>query len=692
MGRSLITMAMLMAFPTQHYAQQWVQTNGPTGGTVPHVIALDSGIFIGTDGAGVLRSTNGGLSWTTASPDMPNAYIRAMTRLGGHLFVSTYDGVFRSTDAGATWEHADSGLAGEDVLVLHGSGTELFAGTGSPPGGIFHSTDEGTSWIRINPGQVIPWIIALQSVDSFLFAGTGGGGVFRTSDGGGTWTEVNTGLTDKWVKSLTVSGSSVFVGTTSGGVFRTTNYGGNWVRVSSGLPPVSTVFALLPKNGTIFAGIYGGVYRSTNNGSSWSPMTGGLTDTEVRSLATDDTLLFAGTGHGGVFRASVNGGSWATVNAGLINTTVMTTASMGTTLLAGLYRLGLFRSTDAGSTWLSVGEPLSNVSIHTLTVRNGFFIAGSDDGVFFSSDSGLSWTAVNSGLPSSGHGFVTSFTATGNTLFAASTSEIYRLEDGDTVWTRSDSGISGMYAVTTLAVSGDILFAGSGGDGVFISTDNGRNWSPSIAGLTDLNIASLAVRGTDVLAGTRFGGVFVSTDSGQNWIEANAGLPPSAWGVSSFAMAGDNLFIVAGGMVYFTAGETIAWLPFGAGLPDGRSITLSGDDLFAGTEYRGVWRRSIVTGVATPPLQLPRSYSLEQNYPNPFNPVTTIRYGLPNTGRVRIEVYTVLGQMVVNLVDGVQPAGFHVTSLDASNLPGGIYFCRIVAGSYTDAIKMLLIK
>ena len=91
--------------------------------------------------------------------------------------------------------------------------------------------------------------------------------------------------------------------------------------------------------------------------------------------------------------------------------------------------------------------------------------------------------------------------------------------------------------------------------------------------------------------------------------------------------------------------------------------------------------------------ELPVSAELNQNYPNPFNPSTVIRYGIPQSGEVRLEVFDLLGRRVATLVDNERKsAGYHQVSFDASNLASGIYFYRIVAGKYVDSKRMTLIK
>ncbi len=98
-----------------------------------------------------------------------------------------------------------------------------------------------------------------------------------------------------------------------------------------------------------------------------------------------------------------------------------------------------------------------------------------------------------------------------------------------------------------------------------------------------------------------------------------------------------------------------------------------------------------ITGVDERP-EVPSVVSLSQNYPNPFNPATRIEFALPKESKVTLEVFNLLGERVIMLVDEVRSAGYHVTTFNASSLPSGLYVYRLSADQMTFTRKMMLVK
>ncbi|MBI1767735.1 MAG: discoidin domain-containing protein, partial [Bacteroidetes bacterium] len=110
------------------------------------------------------------------------------------------------------------------------------------------------------------------------------------------------------------------------------------------------------------------------------------------------------------------------------------------------------------------------------------------------------------------------------------------------------------------------------------------------------------------------------------------------------------------------------------------------------------YQTSSTTGVDGAVDDLPQKYFLSDNYPNPFNPSTDLRYAVTYPGLVSLKVYNLIGEQVATLVNEYKDAGVYSVQFSGNNsvsgtsLPSGIYFYRMVAGSFSQTKKMMLLK
>ncbi|MGE5352195.1 MAG: T9SS type A sorting domain-containing protein [Acidobacteriota bacterium] len=86
-----------------------------------------------------------------------------------------------------------------------------------------------------------------------------------------------------------------------------------------------------------------------------------------------------------------------------------------------------------------------------------------------------------------------------------------------------------------------------------------------------------------------------------------------------------------------------------------------------------------------------KSYSLSA-YPNPFNPVTMLEFNIPSAGKIELKIYDALGKEVTTLVNEERNEGRYKVQFNASQLPSGIYLCRMSAGNYNVTKKVVLLK
>jgi hypothetical protein len=98
------------------------------------------------------------------------------------------------------------------------------------------------------------------------------------------------------------------------------------------------------------------------------------------------------------------------------------------------------------------------------------------------------------------------------------------------------------------------------------------------------------------------------------------------------------------------------------------------------------------TGVNNIQNTIPDQFELHQNFPNPFNPATTIHFKIKEKCNVKLDVYTVQGRLVANLVNREYSSGNYDLLFSGDKLPSGIYFYRFQAGRYTDVKKMILLE
>ncbi len=101
---------------------------------------------------------------------------------------------------------------------------------------------------------------------------------------------------------------------------------------------------------------------------------------------------------------------------------------------------------------------------------------------------------------------------------------------------------------------------------------------------------------------------------------------------------------------------------------------------------------SIPMGIVKYNNENPFNYKLEQNYPNPFNPETTIKFQIPENNFCSLKLFDACGREIKLLINENLAAGYYKVTLNAGDLPGGVYFCRLISGTNNSAIKLVLVK
>jgi photosystem II stability/assembly factor-like uncharacterized protein len=501
---------------------------------------------------------------------------------------------------------------------------------------------------------------------------------------------------------MTTDGTNLFVGTDTG-VYQYSEGDGNWIVL--GLVS-NQIMALAVSNNTLYAGGVRaqGIFVSTDNGNNWKSINTGLTDKNVLALVVKDDNIFAGTEYGGIFLSINNGSNWVPFNNGLIYADIQVLYADNNpnnrgNLYAGIYGDGISVTSDGGDNWTYINNGLTNSDVHSIVCFydndvDTIILAGDSDGhIYRSKDNGISWVESDSGIQK--YWNISAMVVCGKDLYTGTSKGIYRSTNNGEFWSVSRNGLGNIGAdVSSMAVKGTKIFAGLYGDGVFVTSDNGNNWTEINNGLSDLLIQSIAVAGNNLYAGTRSSGAFISSDDGMNWQQVNSGI--TDLNIKALIAVDTIIFAGCSNSIFYSTNHGVNWISIDECSNKGiiSSLAISGSNLFVGTN-KGVWKRSlseIITSIDEKLKQLPSRFSLEQNYPNPFNPSTTIKFSLPKASYVTLNIFNSLGQEVAKLVSQYISAGTYTTLWKAVGIPSGVYFYRITAGEFLETKKLLLIK
>jgi hypothetical protein len=494
-------------------------------------------------GVGVLKSTDGGTTWTAINNGLGNLYVgslfihptnpQILLAGTGNVTYSAGAGVYRTTNGGATWQLAGAppiknGLSIESVEYSTGTPTIAYA-AGDSSEGFYKSTDSGATWTLVSAKWGPSGIRAGQPIDmqldprnaQRLFVNNYAGGNFLSTDGGQTWSAASTGYTGANVQDVAVDptyGARVYAMPRSG-PFSSTDGGATWNGINPSSPGTGIIegaaIAVHPSNPNtlLISNAQRGVtYGSTDRGVTWTLVTDFTA--ELNGLSVSDrhqqeqgmrTFAFASSDPSKVY--------------GGFGILFCAREPVSSASLCGLPTIAsIFTSADGGATWTRHNGVVGNRTVSRIVVdpQNALRAWASTlgGGVFITTDGGNTWTASNSGLTSLNVWSLALTATNANVLYAGTVaSGVFKSTDGGGTWSAASAGMSATEPVSALVVSpvdANVVYAGSRASGVYLSTNAGASWTLDSTGLRQraIQALSLSASGTVLYAATQGEGVY----------------------------------------------------------------------------------------------------------------------------------------------------------------------------------------
>ncbi len=369
---------------------------------------------------------------------------------------------------------------------------------------------------------------------------------------------------------------------------------------------------------------------------------------------------------------------------------------------------GVYKSTDGATTWQLISNGLITnqaKNVYQLLVKGNTIYAATVDGIYKSIDAGSNWVKKSNGInigPGAIYEFTESIFEHDSSLFTGAWSGIYRSTDGAENWIITNVSGSGPGPKYFVNHSGTLFAARETNNSPYgyKSTDDGITWNP----LTSISVPVITYLSESgrLWAGT-IHGVWLSTNSGTTWEHRSNGLSPDPYSSSIIRVNGKLVTSLkfGGSGVFFSTDEGMNWEEISEGLPFLNTINkliVYEDKIIAATSD-GLWQRDtseVVTALEERNRLLVK-FKLYPNYPNPFNPETVIRYQLPSSSAVNLDIYNLMGQKIKTLVSAKQSTGSYQVKWDGKNHAGipvasGVYLYRLKANAGVQSKKMILMR
>lgn len=330
----------------------------------------------------------------------------------------------------------------------------------------------------------------------------------------------------------------------------------------------------------------------------------------------------------------------------------------------------MFRTTNGGTNWEVIINNLyaNDIAIINKDTMLAVSNSGFDGGVYRSTNGGYNWQALG---PTGGSGQPSKIYMYNKDMGFCLGGEMRKTTNGGVNW----FAIPGETYASIMFV--DSLTGWKGYDSIKKTTNGGLNWfSQQLPNLTHSWVTSYVFAqnkdtvwlvGDDALNAP----IYKTTNGGVNW---------------GYQRADTSIHISVYGFIYF-ATNRIGWAN-ALYQPQNSNIhtTTGGNNI------------TYFTGIKLIENYVPSGYTLGQNYPNPFNPTTNIPFELNEASYITLKVYDATGRTVKELINGRWGKGKYVADFDASQLPTGIYFYRIIltgdnsGKTFTDTKRMILLK